>query len=335
MKVLVTGGAGYVGSVLVPKLVEQGVDVIVVDLGIFGWKGLEGIIGRSNLQIVFGSICAPRPEWFDGVDVVINLAGLSNDPMANFSPYFNYAYNASGTAMTALFAKKSGVKAFVQASSASVYGVDDRDERQEHDVAKCEYPYGLSKLMAEAALLGLADDGFRVVCLRKGTLGGPSPRMRFDLLVNTMVAWAVDRREIRIMTAPDTWRPIMDVRDAAAVYVQSALDDRWEGVYNIAERNVQIEEVARIVKGRLGEKWGITCEIVKGDNNRVRSYRLATNRMRAMGFEPQFGVEDTVDGIMGVIPKNPFDGQYHNIQVWQSWVTKEAPDVVHHGAKGS
>src|SRR6266478_1014910 len=192
MRLLIAGGAGYVGSALIPRLLERGYLVDVVDLFWFGNSLPEetGILNKDLFDVTVDDL----KEY----DQVVFLAGLSNDPMAEYSPNKNFVYNAAAPAYLAYTAKKAGVKRYIYASSCSVYGYTENDLYDETRPVSSTYPYGISKLQGEQAVMQLADDKFSVIALRKGTISGYSPRMRFDLIVNTMFKCAMKDRTINI-----------------------------------------------------------------------------------------------------------------------------------------
>ena len=187
MRLLVAGGAGYVGSALIPRLLESGYMVDVVDLFWFGnnLPAETGLLSKDLFDVTV--------EDLQDYDQVIFLAGLSNDPMAEFSPSKNFVYNAAAPAYLAYMAKKAGVKRYVYASSCSVYGYTVNELYDETRPVASSYPYGISKLQGEQAVMNLMDERFSVIALRKGTISGYSPRMRLDLIVNTMFRTALRR----------------------------------------------------------------------------------------------------------------------------------------------
>ena len=187
MRILLAGGAGFIGSVLGPMLRDRGHEITVADLFWFG-KSLE-----IDTPILECELFELTPADLEQFDQVIFLAGLSNDPMAEFSPARNFVDNGALPSYLAYTAKKAGVRRFVYASSCSVYGFSHTQLASEDDPVTCDYPYGISKLQGERGVLQLADDDFSVVALRQGTVVGYSPRMRFDLIVNTMYKSAIER----------------------------------------------------------------------------------------------------------------------------------------------
>jgi nucleoside-diphosphate-sugar epimerase len=214
MKILVAGGAGYIGSLLVPKLLERRYETDVVDLLWFG-NCLP-----SDVPVLQKDIFALREEDVRGYDQVIFLAGVSNDPMAEFSPGLNFIFNAAAPAYLGYLAKRAGVKRYIYAGSCSVYGYTVDELYDEQSPAISNYPYGISKLQGEQAVMQMADDNFSVICFRQGTVSGYSPRMRLDLIVNTMFKTALEKNEI-IINNPSIWRPILSIEDATNAYIRA------------------------------------------------------------------------------------------------------------------
>ena len=214
MRILVAGGAGYIGSAVVPALVERGYDVAVVDLLWFG-NHLP-----KQVPVACKDIFAVTEQDLQGVDQVIFLAGLSNDPMAEFSPSKNFISNAAAPAYLAYMAKRAGVRRFIYAGSCSVYGYTVNELYDETSPAVSKHPYGISKLQGEQAALQLADESFSVICFRQGTVSGFSPRMRLDLIVNTMFRSALRNGEIDVNN-PSIWRPILSIEDAVNAYTRA------------------------------------------------------------------------------------------------------------------
>src|ERR1019366_4014488 len=207
MKLLVAGGSGYLGSVLIPRLLDRGYDVDGVELFWFG-NHLPKEVGVLNKDIFNLTVEDLKPY-----DQVIFMAGLSNDPMAEFSPAKNFVFNAAAPAYLGYIAKIAGVKRYVYASSCSVYGYTENELFDEDRPVSSSYPYGISKLQGERAVLQMCNRDFSVIALRKGTVSGYSPRMRFDLLVNTMFKTAMKEGVIRVSN-PSIWRPFLSIEDA-------------------------------------------------------------------------------------------------------------------------
>jgi len=315
MRVLVTGGAGYIGSILVPMLLERGYQVRVVDSGLFGLDHLP-----PQAEVVVGDILEFREEWLEGVEAVVHLAALSNDPMADFSPRLNYEVNAAGAALVAQMCRRRGISRFVMGSTCSVYGFTEQEVDEEWE-ARPSYPYAISKLMAERALQCLEGDGFWPIILRKGTVIGWSPRMRYDLVANTMVKTALTEGRI-VVRNPRLWRPILDVRDAAAAYIRALeAPPQVSGVFNVALGNYTVAQIAQEVAEVLSER-GIGVRIEHHDLPDVRNYRVSTRRAReVLGFQPSISLKDSVRGMLDKIQAGvnaDFDNpRYYNIEWWR------------------
>ena len=292
MKILIAGGAGFIGSVLVPLLQGRGHEVTVADLFWFGNHLPEGVetLRRELFDLT--------EEDLAGYDQVIFLAGLSNDPMAEFSPSKNFIENGALPSYLAYIAKNAGVQRFIYASSCSVYGFTDATLADEESDVRCGYPYGISKLQGERGVLQLADEDFSTIALRQGTVVGYSPRMRFDLIVNTMFKAAVQTRRITINN-PNIWRPILDVRDTTQAFLLAAEAERdVSGVYNVAYDNFTVGEIGERVAASVERLTGQTIALDVKDIKDFRSYRVSTERARrVLGFNPQFGVEKIVDSL--------------------------------------
>lgn len=293
MKVLVTGGAGYIGSVLTRRLLERGDQVRVVDCGLFGLDHVD-----PGAELIVGNILAFDPEWLDGIGAVVHLAGLSNDPMAAFSPSLNYTLNAGGAAIVAHSVKAAKISRLVFGSTCSVYGFDESGPLNEEHHAKPPFPYAISKVMAERMLACLTDDEFRPLILRKGTVVGWSPRMRFDLVVNTMIKTGLVDGRI-VIHNPDLWRPLIDVEDAAAAYMRALdTDPRISGIFNVAAHNYRLEEIAAAVQAGLAAH-GVEVVVHTEHRADVRSYRVDTSKAASvLGFKADKALEQTVDEVV-------------------------------------
>src|SRR5215468_2399089 len=233
-RILVVGGAGYVGSVLTEELLQRGYTVRVLDRFFFGDNGLRAL--RDRIELVESDMRAVSPTALDGVDAVINVGGLSNDPTAEYNPRANHEMNTVATAALARLCKARGVSRYVLASSCSIYDCGILDERA--DVLQDETspvapraPYSVSKYEAERAILAMTDDTFCPVALRKGTVFGYSPRMRYDLVVNTFVRDALTKGYVTVHCGGEMWRPLVDVSDLARTYVAcvEAADEKVHG----------------------------------------------------------------------------------------------------------
>lgn len=312
MRILIAGGAGYVGSVLIPKLLDRGYDVDVVDLFWFG-NHLP-----PETRILHKDLFELQVEDVAGYDQVMFLAGLSNDPMAEFSPSKNFIYNAAAPAYLAYIAKKAGVRRYIYASSCSVYGYTDNALFDEDRPVSSSYPYGISKLQGEQAVMNLADSGFSVIALRKGTISGYSPRMRLDLIVNTMFKSAV-RDGVITVNNPSIWRPILGTDDASNAYVRAVeAADSISGIFNIASGNYTVGEVADLVRDAVKEFLGLEVRLDIRHIQDFRNYKVSLNKAaNVLSFHPHQNVKSIVAQLAA--HRHLFDdwdnSQYYNIAV--------------------
>ncbi len=314
MRILVAGGAGYIGSCLTPKLLEHGYEVDVVDLFWFG-NHLP-----SEVNIVHRDLFDLEIEDLRKYDQVIFLAGLSNDPMAEFSPAKNFVYNAAAPAYLSYIAKQAKVRRFIYASSCSVYGFTENEVFNEDHPVSSSYPYGISKLQGEQAVLLLADKDFSVIALRKGTVSGYSPRMRYDLIVNTMFKCAMKEGVIRVNN-PSIWRPVLSTQDTVMAYLRAVeASEHVSGIFNIAYGNHTVGEVADLVVLTLERELGKKVALDICHNRDVRNYKVSIERAKnVLSFHPHNGVEAIVRNLIENMHlcqdwDNP---AYYNIQVFK------------------
>lgn len=290
MRILVAGGAGFIGSVLVPRLGDAGHDVTVIDLCWFGRHLPSGVpvLQRELFDLVEADL--------EPFEQVIFLAGLSNDPMAEFSPAKNFVENGALPSYLAYIAKNAGVKRFIYASSCSVYGFTDETLARETSEVRCGYPYGISKLQGERGVLQLGDETFSTIALRQGTVCGYSPRIRFDLIVNTMFKSAVQTGRVTINN-PRIWRPILDVRDTTEAFVAAVgAPANVSGIYNVAYDNFTVGEIGKRVARAVEELTSKPIALDVKDMQDFRSYRVSTQRAReVLGFDPRHDIESIVD----------------------------------------
>jgi nucleoside-diphosphate-sugar epimerase len=315
MKVLVAGGAGYVGSVLIPRLLDRGYDVDVVDLFWFG-NHLPRQVGILNKDIFNISVDDLRTY-----EQVIFLAGLSNDPMAEFSPSKNFIFNAAAPSYLAYTAKNAKVKRYIYASSCSVYGYTENELYDESRPVGSIYPYGISKLQGEQAAMQLADENFSVVALRKGTVSGYSPRMRFDLIINTMFKNAVKDKLITVNN-PSIWRPILSIEDAATAYIR-AIEANYtlSGIFNVASGNYTVGEIGDLVRQAVEERLGQRVSLNIKHIQDFRNYKVDTQKAsNVLSFHPSGDVKTIVGTLVDNMDKfqdwdNPL---YSNIQSFKN-----------------
>ncbi len=289
MRILVAGGAGFIGSVLVPLLDEHGYEVKVIDQLWFGNHLPDHIpVEQRDLFTV-------TREDMEGYDTVIFLAGLSNDPMAEFSPAKNFVENGALPSYLAFIAKQAEVKRMVYASSCSVYGYTVNELYDEESPVTCQYPYGISKLQGERGVMQLCDETFSAIALRQGTVCGYSPRTRFDLIVNTMFKCALVDGRITVNN-PSIWRPIIDVRDTSSAFLRAVqADPSISGVFNVAYDNFTVGQIGDLVKEELeeltGEKVALTVNAIQD----FRNYKVTCEKARTyLGFRPKYSVPEMI-----------------------------------------
>jgi nucleoside-diphosphate-sugar epimerase len=323
--ILVTGGAGYIGCIAVRQLLDKGEAVRVYDKLYFGDDGLADV--RDKIELVQGDIRTFDPAVLDGCDAVLHLAGLSNDPTAEFNPRANEEINTHGTEVVAKACKAAGIKRFINASTCSIYDLGFyapdflRDEDSE---VKPRAAYAVSNYVAERLLLGLADDRFCPVILRQGTVYGWSPRMRYDLVVNTFVRDAIAKGCLTVHAGGEMWRPLVDVTDLCRVYIAcvEAPDDKVHGkVFNVVGKNYRILELAHWVREALKPVKKVEIE-VDYTTYKTRSYRVSGERIQSvLGVKPLVGVKEAVEYMLPQIDEHKqmdlYNPRYYNIE----WMT--------------
>jgi nucleoside-diphosphate-sugar epimerase len=323
-----------VGSVLVAELLRRGHPVRVLDAMWFGEHGLAAT--RDQVEIVRCDMREVPASALAGVESVINVGGLSNDPTAEYNPQANSAINTRACIDLARRCAEHGVPRYVLASSCSIYdrGAAALDHDAIQDEASRVSPtaaYSVSKFEAERGVLALAGQSFCPTAIRKGTVYGFSPRMRYDLVVNTFVRDALSKGVITIHAGGLMWRPLVDVRDAARAYAAclEAPADRIRGqIFNLAFDNFKIADLALRVREVLGEA-GLACDIRADHTPRViRSYRVATAKIEdVLGVQPAISVEESVRDMVSRIragAASDFDNpRYYNI-AWLKQIEAEA-----------
>lgn len=289
MKILVTGGAGYIGSVMIPILLEKGYKVICLDRFFFGKETLKDVSSDSNLELVKDDV-----RWFDAnllknVDAVIDLASLSNDPSGELDPLKTLDINYLGRVRVAKLSKEHSVKRYVLASTCSVYGFQE-DILDETSPTNPLTTYAKSNVLAEKDVLSLADDKFTVTVLRQATVYGLSPRMRFDLAINGMVLGVYKNRKVPVMRDGTQWRPFVHVRDTSKAFLtvlESSEDKVNKQIFNVGanEQNVQIFPLAELIK----ETLSMPFEIEWYGSPDKRSYRVNFDKIKdILGFVPDY-----------------------------------------------
>ena len=323
-KILVTGGGGYICVVLAEKLVERGYAVKLLDTFYWGMEPIKHI--KDKVEIVQADIRDVGKEVLKDVFAVIHQAGLSNDPMAEFNPEANFEINTKATKRFAQMCKENRIKRFTFASSASIYdkGLMAKDVLQdENSKVNPKAAYSTSKYKAEQELLKLADKNFCPVIFRQGTVYGFSPRMRYDLVVNTMLKNALIYDRIDVFCGGEQWRPLVDVKDVAEAHIiaAEAAEEKVCGqIFNLVYKNYRVLELAHWVRKALREIKGMNPEIeVDYSSRKDRSYRISGEKIKKiLGWEPKISVEESIKDMVKKIEKYGYNNymhpRYYNIE---------------------
>jgi nucleoside-diphosphate-sugar epimerase len=293
MKVLITGTEGYIGARLAPWLTARGHEVVGLDTGYYrdGTLYLDPIGLPQSPRTIFKDLRTVGTRDFEGLDAVVHLAELSNDPLGQNRPEITYNINHQGSVRIAQAARQAGVRRFVYASSCSVYGVGAADMVDESSPINPQTAYAKCKALVERDLKPLADDGFSVVFLRNATAYGASPRMRFDIVLNDLCALAWTKKRIAMTSDGSPWRPIVHIEDiceAVACALVAPVDVINGEVFNVGatRENYRIREIAQII-GEIFPGCEVTMGPSGGDN---RSYRVSFEKIasRLPGFKSRW-----------------------------------------------
>ena len=321
--VLVTGGAGYVGAALVPKLLAAGYRVKVLDLYLYGDDVLNTVRDHPNLERVKGDLRDRRllEQTIPGSDAIIHLACISNDPSFELDPELGRAINYDAFIPLVDICRDSGVRRFVYASSSSVYGIKDEENITEDLPLTPLTDYSKYKAICEEVLLKKREQGFTTLILRPATVCGYSPRLRLDLTVNILTNHAVTNRQIKVFGGQQK-RPNIHIEDMTDLYVKSL---EWPAesidgqIYNAGYHNQRVIEIAERVRTVVGPD--VTVVTTPTDDN--RSYHISSAKIkRELGFEAHRTIEEAVLDLVGAfrlgrIPNSMTDDRYYNIKRMQ------------------
>ncbi len=302
--VMVIGGGGYVGAVLVPKLLERGYRVKVYDLFIYGDHVFDSVKDNPNLKLTRGDVrdIGLLKEELAGAEAIIHLACISNDPSFELNPDLGKSINFDCFEPLVRAAQSSGVRRFIYASSSSVYGIKECDDVTEEMELEPLTDYSKFKAMCEEVLLRYAADDFVCLVLRPATVCGYSPRQRLDLIVNILTNHAVNRRRI-IVNGGEQKRPNIHIEDVTDLYVKSLEyeDEKINGkIFNAGYENFPVSELARRVK----EIVGSGVEIIAEPTDDPRSYHISSEKIRSeLGFVPRHTIEDAVRDLKNALEK--------------------------------
>lgn len=309
MRIFVTGACGYKGTVLVPKLLARGHEVVAFDTMWFG-NFLEP---HPNLRIVKGDVRNTGEIRLDGVDAIIHLASIANDPCGDLDPKLTWEVSALATMRLADKAVRSGVRQFIYASSGSVYGVKEEPQVTEDLELKPISEYNKTKMVAERVLLSYADDMI-VQILRPATVCGYSPRMRLDVSVNMLTMQALTKHRMTVFGGSQT-RPNIHIDDVTDAYLFLLDHPEHTGIYNAGFENLSIMDIAKRVAGY------VEAEITVTESNDPRSYRINSDKLLSTGFQPKKTVNDAIREIVDKYRSGELrdEERYYNLK----WMQKE------------
>jgi nucleoside-diphosphate-sugar epimerase len=322
--IYVTGGGGYVGAVLVPKLLAVGYAVKVLDLFIYGEQALQAVADNPHLTLIKGDLRdqALLAETLPGCDAMIHLACISNDPSFELNPELGKSINYEAFEPLVRLSRDSGFKRFIYASSSSVYGIKEVENVTEELPLEPLTDYSKYKALCEEILRGYQSPEFTTVTVRPATVCGYSPRLRLDLTVNILTSHAYHRGKITVFGGSQR-RPNIHIADITDLYVD--LLSRPEAavagqVWNAGYENHTVMEIAEIVRKVVGER----VEIVTQPTDDLRSYHISSKKIeRDLGFVPKHTIEDAVRDLVsafdaGLVPNAMDDMHYYNIKMMQA-----------------
>ena len=287
MRILVTGGSGYKGSVLIPKLLKDGHEIISIDTNWFG----DNLKENSSLKKIQGDIRDIDKITLKGIDSIIHLANIANDPAVELNPTLSWEVNVLASYKLADKAVRNGVKQIIYASSGSVYGIKEENNVTEDLELVPISVYNKTKMVAERVFLSFKDY-LDVKCIRPATVCGYSPRMRLDVSVNMLTFQALKNKKITVFGGQQT-RPNIHIEDMVNVYKHFIeKKDIPSGCYNAGFENISILEIANAVKTE------IDTEIVVTESNDPRSYRQDSTKLLKTGFQPKFNISDAIREII-------------------------------------
>jgi nucleoside-diphosphate-sugar epimerase len=312
MKLFVTGACGYKGTVLVPKLLAAGHHVVGFDIMWFG----SFLQPHPNLTVVQGDVRNPEEINLEGIDAIIHLSSVANDPCGDLNPKLTWEVSALATMQLADKAKRKGIKQFIYASSGSVYGIKDEDQVTEDLELKPISEYNKTKMVGERVLWSYRDD-MVVQMLRPATVCGYSPRMRLDVSVNMLTMQALTKRRITVFGGQQT-RPNIHIDDITDAYIFMLEHPQHTGVYNAGFENISILDIAERVARQ------VEAEIVVTESNDPRSYRVNSDKLLATGFRPKKTVDDAISEIIHKYRSGALkdEDQFYNLKWMQQEVMK-------------
>lgn len=319
MKILVTGGVGYIGSILTRQLLQQGYSVTVFDNHLFGGESTLDLLQKPRFQLINGDIRNKKEVniALKNIDCVVHLAALVGDPQCDINPKITEEVNYKGVKILCDLAKKAGVKRFIQISTCSNYGISDtKHPATESSILHPISLYAKTKVATEKYVLKQASINFPVCVLRLATVYGVSSRMRFDLLVNEFIRDAYITSKIS-MYQPLAWRPFVHVSDVARaiiVCIKAPKNKISNQIFNVVGNNYQKQDIANLVK-----KYIPGCKIeILGNSADKRDYNVSYEKIRkVLGFQPTInlnaGIKEMLIALELGIFRNPKDYRYTNV----------------------
>ena len=325
LRVLVTGGAGYVGAVLIPQLLARGYRVRVLDLYLYGREVFENLQGDPYLEEIVGDIRDSEAveKAMEDVDVVLHLACISNDPSFELNPDLGKSINFDAFAPLVEASKAAGVSRFIFVSSSSVYGVSDAPDVTEEEPLNPLTDYSKYKAMCEPILLEQQSPDFTTLVIRPATVCGYSPRQRLDLTVNILTTHAHERGKITVFGGKQL-RPHIHLRDLCRFYCELIEMDAEKiagKIFNAGYQNNPVSELAEIARCVVEERLGKAVDIETTPTNDPRSYHISSNKIREeLGLYPELRIEDAVAELVealekGKIPNPLDDDRYYNVRL--------------------
>jgi len=282
LKILITGGCGYKGHVLIPKLLLRDYEIIAFDLQWFG----NYLVPHKNLSVIKGDVRNIESIPLDGVDCIIHLSSIANDPCGDLNPQLTWEVSALATMQLADKAKRVGIKRFIYASSGSVYGVKEELQVTEELDLKPISEYNKTKMVGERVLLSY-QDCMTIQIVRPATVCGYSPRMRLDVAVNLITMQALSKNKITVFGG-DQVRPNIHIDDITDLYLHLIDHPEITGIYNAGFENISILDIAKRVIQY------VPAEITVTPSNDPRSYRINSDKLLATGFKPKKTVNDAI-----------------------------------------